>query len=188
MTVRRRRAEALAAARVEIAPGERWQHGQDEFPAIHPRMPTSVASGVALLARSKAIGDSEVIAADRFNRDYIYGIEGVRDPLGAGGRSGASDAHNGQFARAAAVGRYREIADTIGPLMTSWLVSFVVFDLSFCAMQAQFMPGPLAGRTEMRGRMTTVLILLSRLYAAIDRRRRKDHPVRPLTPVTAKRT
>jgi hypothetical protein len=172
ISLRQRRAEALASARVHTAPPQRWQHGQDLEAGVAPRMPTSVASSVQLLRRANAIGDAEVEAARRFWRDYVFGVEGVRDPQEGGRPSGVSDAHNAQVARAEAIGRHREITEVIGAKMTAWLISLVVLDLSFAAMQREYMPGPLAGRTEMRGRMTAVLQLLSRLYAAIDRRRR----------------
>lgn len=165
-----RRSEALAAAYVDTAPSRRWSHGQDLAPAVGPRMPTSVASGVLALRRLDCIGDSEVEAARRFGEDYIRGVLGVREPSLAL-RSGSADAHDVAIGRAAAVTRHRAIADVIGPAMTSWLVSFVVMDLSFVAMSDRYWPGE-RGRKEMRGGMRTLLVLLSRLYAAGDRRRR----------------
>jgi hypothetical protein len=175
MSTRRQRLDALAASRADAsaflsAPPERWQHGQDVVGRGAAKRPTSVASGVQALRKAKCIGDAEVTAAERFHRDYVFGVEGVRDPL-RGGLAGAGDLHDVMLARAAAITAHREIADVIGPKLTAWLVALIVSDLSFVAMQTRFMPGPLAGRIEMKGRMTTVLLLLSRLYAAIDRRR-----------------
>jgi hypothetical protein len=131
-------------------------------------MPSCVASGVWLLrhADPPAIGDAEVVAADRFRVDYIRGVEGVREPSLAQ-RSGSADHHDIQIMRADAVTRHREISEVIGPRMTAWLVDFLVADLSFSAMGARYWPGD-AGRKAMRGSMATMLLLLSRLYAAGD--------------------
>jgi hypothetical protein len=158
----------------DAAPAARWKHGQDLEPPPAPRMASKVASGVWTLRQSTppAIGDAEVVAAERFRKDYVLGIEGVRQPSLAL-RSGSADFHDVQILRADAVTRHREIADVLGPRMTAWLVDFVVFDLSLRAMQKRYLPGPQYWRTEMRGRLTVVLIVLSQLYAAIDQRKRK---------------
>jgi hypothetical protein len=187
LTAGRRRAALAAVAAVDpsviTAPAERWQHGQDlRLPSVR-RTPTTVASGVQALRHARAIDDSEVTAAGRFFADYIFGVEGVRDPAGFVLARGAVDAfgtsatlHGVQLARAAAITRHRAIANAIGPMMTVWLVDFVVLELSFVAMQKLHMPGSLNGRLDMRGRLTAILLLLSRLYAAIDGRGKRDAP------------
>jgi len=159
------------ASKIDTAPPERWTHGQAHEDSTGARTPTKVASGVWTLRRANSIGDAELMAAERFRRDYVFGVEGVRDPLV--GRCGAHDPHDAQIARSEAITRHREIADVIGRRMTSWLVALVVQDLTFVAMQALFMSGPAGGYIEMKGRMTTILILLSRMYAAIDKRARR---------------
>jgi hypothetical protein len=73
------------------------------------------------------IGDAEVEAATRFYEDYVYGIEGVRQPS-LFLRSGAADARDVAIARALATGRHRDIAELLGPRITGWLVAFVVDD------------------------------------------------------------
>lgn len=138
-------------------------------------MPTSVASGVLALRRGKAIGDSEVTAAERFARDYVWGVLGVRDPIE--GPGGSSDPHNAQLARAEAIHCHRAVVELLGSAMTGWLLCFVVADWTFTAMAERFMPGRAHGRIEMRGRLTTLLTLLSQVYAAIDQRaKRADVP------------
>jgi hypothetical protein len=130
-------------------------------------MPTSVASGVQTLRRAKCIDDAEVTAAERFSKDWLFAIEGVRDPLQSPG-GGAGNPHDVQIARAAAMTCHRVIADAIGAAMTERLVKFVVLDFTFVAMAALFTPGRANGRIEMRGSMATLLVLLSRQYAALD--------------------
>ena len=132
-------------------------------------MPTSVASGVQLLRHAGCIGDAELDSAERFSRDYLLGVEGVRQPSGAM-RSGSADAHDVALARAVSITRHRAIAEVLGPRMTQWLVSFLVLDFTFVAMSDAYWPGQ-RGREEMRGGMVTLLVLLSRLYAALDRKR-----------------
>jgi hypothetical protein len=179
MTVRRVRADALAASRAEEAPPipptpERAQHGQMLYKPVSIRHPTTIASGVQALQRSGAIGNAEVTAAERFQRDYTFGIEGVRDPA-VGGRARSSDAHDAQIARAEALTRHREIADVIGEGMTQWLIGLVVLDLSFEVLAVRYMRKA-DKRTEMRGRLTTLLIIVTQQYAAIDRRKKRDNP------------
>jgi hypothetical protein len=172
MTASHSRAAALAASRVALAPPERWQHGQDCMAAIAPRMPTQVASGVLALRKAKSIGDCDVTAAERFGRDYLFGIEGVRDPPEGGGSSGGN-VHDVQIARAFAITCHRAVANVIGGLMTQWLISFLVLDLSFAAMAARFMPSRSRGCDEMKGRLTTLLMILSGVYASIDGGKRR---------------
>ncbi len=173
MSALTRRAAALVASRVERAPERRWTHGQDMAPAIHPRMPTHVASGVLALYDAQEIDDSAMTAATRFYVDYVLGAEGVRDPLaGTGGRG---DAHTAQLARVDASTRLREITEIIGTGMSRWLVAFVVDDLTCTAMADRYLPGVAAGRDRMRGRMTVLLTMLPGIYAAIDRWRKRPN-------------
>lgn len=165
------RARALSAAYIHTAPAARWRHGQELEKPPAPRMPSRVASGLWALAATQAISNSEIVAAERFRVDYVVGIEGLREPSLAQ-RSGSADCHDVQILRTEALTNHREIADAIGPRMTAWLVDFVVLDLSLRAMAEVHAPGPLCGRMKMGARMTVVLILLSRLYAAVDRRKR----------------
>jgi len=168
-----KRAAALAAARIERAPAQRWTHGQDEYRPPHPRMPTSVNSGVACLRKAGLIGDAEVTAAERWLRDYVCGVLGGRDPeADRAGPAPAADLHARELARSAAVTRCGEIAEVLGPAMERWLIAFLARDLSFSAMADAFLPGRAAGRIEMTGRMTVLLMCLAGLYASIDRRRR----------------
>lgn len=164
--------EAVPARAGDRAPPERWQHGQDREDPIAPRMPTNVMHGVDMLVRAEVIDYAEQVAASRFAEDYLFGVEGVRDPSLGGGHG---DAHEVAMAKAMALGRHREIAETIGPRMTEWLVSFIVLDLSFVAMADRYWPGE-TGRKEMRGAMATMLLLLSRLYVGLDRRRKRHAP------------
>ncbi len=157
----------------DAAPPERWKHGQDLAPPVALRMPSTVRKGVDALryADPPAIGDAEVAAAARFVRDYLLGIEGVREASGAV-RSGSADAHDVAIARAIAFGRHREIADVVGPKITAYWIDFLVNDLSFVAMSDRHWPGE-QGRKEMRGAMAKFLELLSHLYAGLDRKRKR---------------
>jgi len=139
-------------------------------------MPGNVMHGVETLLHSKppAISYAEQTAATRFATDYLCGVEGVRQESTAL-RSGSADAHDVAIGRAMALGRYRDIADRLGPEVTRWLVSFTVFDLSFVAMGDRYWPGE-TGRKEMRGAMATVLRLLSLRYAQLDGRRKPRAP------------
>jgi hypothetical protein len=191
MIGRRKRAAAAVVVAVAgatatataTAPPQRWRHGQEEAAPVAPRMPTSVASGVQNLRETKAaidpfgeqqylINDAEVEAARRFYEDYVHGIEGVREPSLAQ-RSGSADAHDVAIARAMAVGRHRDIAELLGTRMTGWLIAFLVEDLTFVAMAERYWPGE-EGRKQMKGAMATMLLLLSRLYAALDRGGRRQ--------------
>lgn len=173
--------EAVPAGADARAPKLRWQHGQSCEDPTAPRMPSSVARGVQALRdtvldegppKSFLIDDAEVEAARRFYEDYVRGVEGVREPSLVL-RSGSADAHDVAIARAMAVGRHREIAELLGTRMTAWLIAFVVEELTFVALADRYWPSS-TGRREMRGAMATMLLLLSRLYAGLDRRRKKD--------------
>lgn len=162
---------ALAAVRIDTAPAERWQHGPTMALPVAPRFPTSVASGLACLRRSHAIGDAEVAAGERFQRDWVWGIEGVRDAVE--GPGGSSDAHDAQLARCEAVSCVRAVEDVIGSGLVAWLVQFLVNDLSFTAMASKFLSGRANGRIEMRGRVAAILTVLSETYRGLDARRRQ---------------
>lgn len=151
------------------APAERWNHGQEIQDAIAPRFPDRVASGVATLRKSELIGDAEVAAAERWTKDYICGIEGVRDsdPVM---RAKKSDMHDAMLARADAIARHRAIAEIIGAGRTQWLCAFLAEELSFVAMAARYLPGRTSGRTEMIGHLATLMTVLTGLYALIDRK------------------
>jgi hypothetical protein len=146
---------------------ERWQHGQELQPAIAPRFPDRIASGVSTLRKSDLIGDADVTSAERWIRDYVCGIEGVRDS--AYFCASKSDAHDALLARSKAVTRHREISCIIGDARTRWANAFLVEDLSFSAMAERFLPGRTSGRTEMIGHLATLLSVMTGLYAAIDR-------------------
>lgn len=174
-TVRPRaaRVDAVPVRTDDGAPPERWQHGQVKDPPIAKRMPSGVMHGVQMLlhADPPLIGEAEERAANRFCEDYLVGILGARIPSTAL-RSGSADAHDVAIARAVALTRHNEMAETLGRRITGWLVDFVVNDFSFVAMSDKYWPGE-QGRKEMRGAMVTLLTLLSHLYAALDRRRKK---------------
>lgn len=164
-------AEVAPAERPE-APEQRWNHGQEIQPAIAPRFPDRVASGIATLRKNKLIGDADVTSAKRWTRDYICGIEGVRDSEPVM-RAKKSDVHDAMLARADAITRHREIAEIIGAGRTQWLNAFLAEELSFVAMAARFLPDRTSGRTEMIGHLSTLLTVLTGLYATIDRKRPK---------------
>ena len=178
MTARRRAGLPLVSARAnDSAPEERWQHGQDKAAPVAPRMPSTVASGVQALRNGNAIDDAEVEAARRFVDDYLRGIEGVREAKPNSNpdipqRIGRIDAHDIAIARAMAAGRHRDIAELLGQRMTGWLVAFLIEELTFTALADRYWPGD-EGRKEMRGAMATMLLLLSRLYMALDRRKKR---------------
>jgi hypothetical protein len=123
-------------------------------------VPARVSSGLEALRRANCIGNAEEAAASRFTADYLVGIEGVRLRVAAV-RSGRADAHDVALARVAAVSRHRQVAEALGPVLCGWLVSFLVFDLSFVAMASL----ALVDRREMKGAMLT---MLSRVYEQLD--------------------
>lgn len=162
-TARKRRARPPIAALRDTAPPQRWQHGQEVEPSTAPHIPARVSSGLEALRRANAVGNAEEQAAVRFTADYLVGIEGVRLRVAAV-RSGRADAHDVALARVAAVSRHRQVADALGPVLTGWLVSFLVYDMSFVAMAAL----ALVDRREMKGSMVTLLTMLSRVYEQLD--------------------
>jgi hypothetical protein len=171
---RRRRADAAMAAHIAAgllsAPVQRWQHGQVRAPDSVQRGPHAVASGVQALVEAHSIGDAELTSAGCFYRDYVHGIEGVRETERMGGNGGAFNPHVVQLARCKAVSAHRAIAKVIGPDLTICLVAFVVEDMSFAAMQRRFAGGAVSscGRTEMSTTMKVLLVVLTGLYGAID--------------------
>jgi hypothetical protein len=150
-------------------PPERWQHGQQPEVQTARRRPTSVQRGVDALLDAGLIGEAEERAATRFAEDYLVGVEGVR-LAHIVHRSGRADAHDVAIARASAAGRHHEVAARLGAVMTAWLVGFLVEDLTFVAMAARFWPTE-QGRREVKGAVVVLLVMLSRLYAALDRRK-----------------
>ena len=94
-------ATALKAVR---APAERWNHGAEEAAVDSVQR---VCDGVAKLAKTGKIGAGEVLAAERWYRDYALSVMGVFDAP-PGSSSGGGDAHTAGFARAKATQAFRE--------------------------------------------------------------------------------
>jgi hypothetical protein len=80
---------AHIAAGLLSAPVQRWQHGRVRAPDSMQRGPHAVVSGVQALFEAHSIGDAELTSAGRFYRDYVHGIEGVRETERMGGNGGA---------------------------------------------------------------------------------------------------
>ena len=112
-------ATALNATR---APAERWNHGAEEAVVDSVQR---VCDGVARLAKTGKIGAGEVLAAERWYRDYALAVMGVFDaPPGAS--SGGGDAHTAGFARAKAAHAFREALAAVGREGGDILRMFVV--------------------------------------------------------------
>ena len=167
------------AAGLQTAPKERWQHGQELSPEPMQRAPHQVASGVQALYDANSIGDAARSAAARFHNDYVLGVLGVRD---RGGDGGAFDPHVVQLARVRAVGAHRAIAGMLGADLTTYLLAFVVEDLSFSAMNRRFGGGAAAPdhRKEFSVTVRVLLCVLPGIYSAIDRKRSAAQ-ARPVT-------
>jgi hypothetical protein len=59
------------------------------MPPPMTRVPHQIASGVQSLYEARSIGDAELTSAGRFYRDYVHGIEGMRETKRMGSNSGA---------------------------------------------------------------------------------------------------
>ena len=167
------------AAGLHTAPIERFQHGQDLAPEVMDRAPHRIASGVQTLFDAKSIRTSELISCDRFRDDYLL-REGVRDsePI-PGARSGIEARHVMQLARIKAGMAHAVIANALGPEFTHLLMSFIVGDLSCAAMDRRYRMDTSDGPKRMAGRMEVLLIMLTRVYLGIDRKRAAS-PARPI--------
>jgi hypothetical protein len=150
------------------APNERWQHGQ-HFIAAGKLYPQAVKRGVLLLRKSGDIGDAELVAAERFHRDYVLGVLGARDPERRA-TGNAPDAHTGQLARVRASQTHGAVSDLLGAGMTARLVAFLVDDRSLGNMAAEYHPQRerTDGLRRLAGQMATLLTVLAGLYAAVD--------------------
>jgi hypothetical protein len=95
------------AAGLDSAPIQRWQHGQELAPEPMERAPHQIGNGVQTLWEAHGIGDAELTSAVRFYRDYVHGIEGVRETERMRGNGGAFNPHVVQLARCKAVSAHR---------------------------------------------------------------------------------
>jgi hypothetical protein len=160
------------AAPPDCAEPERWQHGSVK-PMLAPGVRTQrIANGVETLREAGQIGDPEVVAADRWYANYALGVLGGRDPERTGG-GGSSDCHTGMLARARAVEMHNAVQASIGATFTQWLDKLLVQRWSFTAMAEHFTPGMSrqSASTTMAARCAMLLMVLSEVYAAIDKRR-----------------
>lgn len=97
--------------------------------------PTLAGKGVTALRRSGKIGDAEVLAAERWLRDYTLGVHGYFDSE-PGRASGGGDAHTAGFARAKAADAYRSAAQAVGRFGDSVLRELIAADHSIRGMAA----------------------------------------------------
>lgn len=95
--------------------------------------PSLAGKGVTALRRSGKIGDAEVLAAERWLRDYSLGVHGYFDSE-PGRASGGGDAHTAGFARAKAADAYRSAAQAVGRYLNDVLLSLVAGELGTRAL------------------------------------------------------
>ncbi|WP_428393545.1 hypothetical protein [Lichenicoccus sp.] len=128
---------------------------------------------VAALLRSGEIDGSHVAAAERWYRDYVLGVEGVRDPDAK--RTGkAPDIHAGMLSRVAACERHRGVRGALGFCAEVRLRLMLLDELSFSAMAQRLMPKDGNGRKKVAAQMAFLLEQLAEHYQAIDQRRTRD--------------
>ena len=122
---------------------------------------------LAALHRSGEISDVHVVAADRWYRDYVLGVEGARDPDVR--RSGkARDFHAGMLARVAACARHRGVRQALGLCAEIRLRLFLVNELSFSCIAHKLMPTDVNGRKKIAAQMTFLLEQLAEHYEYAD--------------------
>jgi hypothetical protein len=127
--------------------------------------------GIDRLRTCGDIGDAEVVAADRFYRDYVYGVVGARDPEQRS--QGGGDAHTTAMARARAVAAYNEVVRRLDPRLLDRLHRFVVDENSISAMAEHYLPNraSTSARLNIGGQLATALMELAYIYTQIDGRR-----------------
>lgn len=118
--------------------------------------------GVAALRKADKIGDPEVLAAERWYRDFTLGAHGVFD--GDVSPAGGGDAHTAGFARAKANQAIREASAAVGDRASLILAGLIVDDLTFSALAAAVG----LSRNEVVGAAWLALHRLSEHYAGIS--------------------
>ena len=133
---------------------------------------------ISALHRSGDIDDCHVVAADRWYRDFVLGVEGARDPEAR--RSGkAGDIHAGMLSRVAACERHREVREALGFCGEIRLHLMLVEELSFSSIADKLLPGDVNGRKKVAAQMVFLLEQLVEHYASLDQRRRKVRAAAP---------
>jgi hypothetical protein len=126
----------------------------------------SVRSGVMQLRAAGRIGDAEVVASERWYRDYALAIHGAKDSAIEG--SGGSPDGAG-VATLAAVDANRKAREAIGQRGETLLIAFVAEGLSLSKIAKQIG----ADRKELAGEVRGSLIRLAEHYQAADTRQRE---------------
>lgn len=122
---------------------------------------TRIRTGVMALRQSGKIGPAEVIAAERWYRDYAFGLCGARES-GASGSGGGSDGFSA--ARVDAITRYNRAKAALGTAGDALLRAFVADGVSLTrtAELANMNPHNLSGMVAL------VLIQLAEHYNRED--------------------
>ena len=128
---------------------------------------------IVALQRSGEIDGSHVSAAERWYRDYVLGVEGVKDPEAR--RTGkAPDIHAGMLSRVAACERHRGVRNALGFCAEVRLRLMLLDELSFSAMAERLMPKDGNGRKKVAAQMAFLLEQLAEHYQAVDQRPTRD--------------
>ncbi len=144
MTAIKKRARPSQPRRITYAAdnrptGERLAHGVEIMvgPLSHDdrRAVLRIHSGLAHLLEAGKVGVAEVVAANRWRRDYELGAHGAHDPECTGTGSGGVDAH--LISAIDALTRYRWAARAVGSAGDALLRAFVSDGLSFRAIGAR---------------------------------------------------
>ncbi len=158
---------------------ERLQKGND-FSVVEGVQ--RLCGPVLALRRSGDIDDCHVVAADRWYRDYVLGVEGAQDPDAR--RTGkAPDVHAGMLARVAASERHSQIRRALGFCSEIRLRLMLVDELSFSAIAERLLPADTNGRKKIAAQMTFLLQQLAEHYHEIDQRRRGNRVARLIPPM-----
>ncbi len=161
----------------ERAPRERLGKGQEIRVKDEVQQ---IVTGLATLARSGDIDQTQSSAAERWYRDYVMGVVGARDPEAR--RSGkAPDVHAAMLARTAAIGRCRVVRQGLGLCGEVRLNLLLIDELSFSAIASKLLPGDVNGRKKIAAQMSFLLEQLAELYMELDMHRTRVAKASPRT-------
>ncbi|TLU72692.1 hypothetical protein [Lichenicoccus roseus] len=126
-----------------------------------------LAEPMLALQRAGDIQDSHVAAAERWYRDYVFGVEGARDPEAR--RTGnAPDVHAAMLSRVAACTRHRNVQAALGWCGEIRLRLLLVEELSFSNIAERLMPTDVNGRKKIAAQVVFLLEQLAEHYDNLD--------------------
>ncbi|NPD67279.1 hypothetical protein HN018_06790 [Lichenicola cladoniae] len=126
---------------------------------------TRVARGVATLQRSGKIDSEEVKAAERYTREYEYGMSRMRLASLESGRGGTGgNAQGVSDAQLDAQTSVRLVRQALGAEAEARLRLLLIEDVSFAKMAEALVPASKKGDEEMKAQAAILLTVLAAHY------------------------